>query len=219
MDKLPNLVFIGDATVGKSTIITYLSNHTHDKTIKSTIGAALKNYRSEDFDIDIMIWDTAGQERFDSLIPGYLRKADIVALVLDISRYTYLDFRNQMSKHVSNIIRSVKKDFHLIIILNKCDMVSPLLFTKIERSVREIFDNVCSELIYSKDSTESSQYYKDRFSDMRIIITSALEGIGFQNLNETISIFSNRVERKDLINAIGKVEFVEIDKKTSECFC
>jgi Ras-related protein Rab-6A len=39
----------------------------------------------EDKTILFQIWDTAGQERFRSLVPMYLRDADIALLVYDIT--------------------------------------------------------------------------------------------------------------------------------------
>ena len=39
------------------------------------------------------IWDTAGQERFRSLVPMYLRDADIALLVYDITSRVGYDLR------------------------------------------------------------------------------------------------------------------------------
>ena len=43
------------------------------------------------------IWDTAGQERFRSLVPMYLRDADIALLVYDITSRVGYDLRRYYS--------------------------------------------------------------------------------------------------------------------------
>ena len=45
----------------------------------------MKKIYKGDRSIKIMMWDTAGQEKFKSLIPSYLKDADIVIVVYDIT--------------------------------------------------------------------------------------------------------------------------------------
>jgi small GTP-binding protein len=39
----------------------------------------------------LQLWDTAGQERFRSLIPSYVRDADVCLIVVDVSLRTSID--------------------------------------------------------------------------------------------------------------------------------
>jgi small GTP-binding protein len=77
------MVMIGDAGVGKSCIISRFIFNTYNNCINSTIGA---QFMSKEIDnkYKIEIWDTAGQERYRSLIPLYIRGANIICFVISI---------------------------------------------------------------------------------------------------------------------------------------
>lgn len=83
------LVTIGDAQVGKSSCLFRLSYDRMPYSDSSTIGAAF--YSKEMCSYTLQMWDTAGQERFRAMIPMYLRGADIVLLVYDISNAKTFD--------------------------------------------------------------------------------------------------------------------------------
>ena len=44
-----------------------------------------KNIYNGDQNIKLVLWDTAGQEKFRSLIPNYIRQAQMAILVYDIT--------------------------------------------------------------------------------------------------------------------------------------
>jgi Ras-related protein Rab-6A len=77
------MVMIGDTGVGKSCIISRFIYNTYNEYINTTIGA---QFMCKDVDnkYRIDIWDTAGQERFRSLIPLYIRGANIICFVVAI---------------------------------------------------------------------------------------------------------------------------------------
>ena len=84
MSSNKRLVTVGDAHIGKSSLLyrlTYDNRPPSHST--STVGAA---FFSKDLSgMRLNMWDTAGQERFRSIIPLYLRDADVVLLVYDLS--------------------------------------------------------------------------------------------------------------------------------------
>lgn len=70
------VVFIGDAGIGKSTLINSFSNG-FVEVYKPTIGI---DFKLENFDVLSVpflmeLWDTAGTERFRSMARSYYRKA------------------------------------------------------------------------------------------------------------------------------------------------
>ena len=77
------LVFLGNAAVGKSSIIRRTMKGIFDCYSESTIGAAFASYSKTYFDriVRFEIWDTAGQERYRSITPLYYRNATSVFLV------------------------------------------------------------------------------------------------------------------------------------------
>ncbi len=89
------VTFIGDTSVGKTSVIArFCANEFRDCT-ESTIGAAYRCiYYASGSDMPprkYHIWDTAGQERYGALIPMYLRHSKVVVLVYDITRRETFD--------------------------------------------------------------------------------------------------------------------------------
>ena len=81
------LVFLGNQSVGKTSIITRFMYDTFDSTYQATIGIDFitKTMYLEDRTIRLQLWDTAGQERFRSLLPSYIRDSTVAVVVYDIT--------------------------------------------------------------------------------------------------------------------------------------
>jgi len=81
------LVLLGEAAVGKSSLVLrFVKGHFQDYQ-ESTIGAAFltQTVCLEDITVKFEIWDTAGQERYHSLAPMYYRGAQAAIVVYDIT--------------------------------------------------------------------------------------------------------------------------------------
>ncbi|XP_062582623.1 ras-related protein Rab-6A-like [Saccostrea cucullata] len=88
------LVFLGEQSVGKTSLITRFMYDSFDNTYQATIGIDFlsKTMYLEDRTIRLQLWDTAGQERFRSLIPSYIRDSSVAVVVYDItSKYCCYD--------------------------------------------------------------------------------------------------------------------------------
>lgn len=81
------LVLIGDAGVGKTSLIQSYVRNTFSEKYKATIGADFltKDIFIRNKKIVIQIWDTAGQERFSSLGTPFYRGTDICVAVFDLT--------------------------------------------------------------------------------------------------------------------------------------
>ncbi|ORY97992.1 ras-related protein rab-like protein-6A [Syncephalastrum racemosum] len=81
------LVFLGEQSVGKTSLITRFMYDSFDATYQATIGIDFlsKTMYLEDKTVRLQLWDTAGQERFRSLIPSYIRDSSVAVIVYDIS--------------------------------------------------------------------------------------------------------------------------------------
>ena len=113
-------VILGNSTVGKTSILNSYFYDTSDETVDSTIGAVFvtklfKNYFDED--VRLHMWDTAGQERYRSLVPMYLRGANIAILAYDISNRDSFD---DLDKWLLSITQY--SDIEIIIVANKADL-------------------------------------------------------------------------------------------------
>ena len=86
------LVFLGDQSVGKTSMLTRFMYDTFDSTYQATIGIDFlsKTMYLEDRKVRLQLWDTAGQERFRSLIPSYIRDSSVAVIVYDITSEIFL---------------------------------------------------------------------------------------------------------------------------------
>jgi small GTP-binding protein len=84
------VIFVGEPSVGKTSIIQQYSIHVFDPESKATIGASYvsKVIETGQGSVQVNIWDTAGQERYRSLIPMYSRNAVAAVLVVDVTNRT-----------------------------------------------------------------------------------------------------------------------------------
>mmetsp|Transcript_36910 Transcript_36910/g.85269 ORF Transcript_36910/g.85269 Transcript_36910/m.85269 type:complete len:208 (-) Transcript_36910:49-672(-) len=87
-DHLFKILLIGDAGVGKSSIMLRFTDDSFDQHINSTIGVdfKVKMLKTRGTRVKMTIWDTAGQERFRTLTSSYYRGAQGIILTYDVTR-------------------------------------------------------------------------------------------------------------------------------------
>jgi small GTP-binding protein len=86
------VVFIGESTVGKTSIIEILGSGAFDgKTVPTVAGSYVAvSYSLPKTVVRMTVWDTAGQERYRSIAPLYYRDADVCCIVYAIdSRFSF----------------------------------------------------------------------------------------------------------------------------------
>ena len=120
------VVFLGNASVGKTSIIERYIEETFKETTQSTLGAMFfsKTLKYQGANYKLQIWDTAGQERFKSITPIYYKDAQGVILVCDIS-----DPKNAISSIKDwyyEVNQNISKDtaYSVIIVGNKIDKLT-----------------------------------------------------------------------------------------------
>jgi small GTP-binding protein len=84
LHKVP---FIGDANVGKTSLITRYTTNEFTSAPTATVGVSnvqiKATHGSSEFIINL--WDTAGQESFRSLVPLYARGSDVLVLAFSVA--------------------------------------------------------------------------------------------------------------------------------------
>ena len=128
------LVFIGDQSVGKTSIISSFMYDTFDAHYASTIGIDFvsKSVPVDDGTVRLQLWDTAGQERFRSLIPSYIRDSHVAVVVFDItSRETF----NSTSKWIADVRAQRGNDVVIVLVGNKTDLTADRQVTSAEIEV------------------------------------------------------------------------------------
>ena len=81
------IIFVGDAGVGKTTIISRIMDNPFNDAYEPSIGVDFmsKNITFRGTNIKLQMWDTAGQEKYKGLIPSYVRNSSIVFLIYNVS--------------------------------------------------------------------------------------------------------------------------------------
>jgi Ras-related protein Rab-6A len=115
------LVFLGEQSVGKTSLISRFMYDTFDSTYQATIGIDFlsKTVYLDDRAIRLQLWDTAGQERFRSLIPSYIRDCAAAIVVYDITNRT--SFLN-ITKWIEDVVAERQQNALLVIVGNKTDL-------------------------------------------------------------------------------------------------
>ncbi|ELQ74604.1 GTPase Rab6/YPT6/Ryh1, small G protein superfamily [Trachipleistophora hominis] len=80
------IVFLGNQSVGKTTLISQFTNKEADENYHPTIGIDFTYLKVnlQGREVRLQLWDTAGQERFNSIIPNYTRGAYAAIIVFDL---------------------------------------------------------------------------------------------------------------------------------------
>ncbi|CAF1146325.1 unnamed protein product [Rotaria sordida] len=115
------LVFLGEQSVGKTSLITRFMYDSFDNTYQATIGIDFlsKTMYLEDRTVRLQLWDTAGQERFRSLIPSYIRDSTVAVVVYDI---TNLNSFQQTARWIEEVRSERGNDVIIMLVGNKTDL-------------------------------------------------------------------------------------------------
>ncbi|GLI72964.1 vacuolar protein sorting-associated protein 21 [Penicillium ochrochloron] len=117
------LVLLGEAAVGKSSLVLRFVNNDFQENKEPTIGAAFLTQKCTlpTRTIKFEIWDTAGQERFASLAPMYYRNAQAALVVYDVTKPSSLT----KAKHwVAELQRQASPGIVIALVGNKLDLTN-----------------------------------------------------------------------------------------------
>jgi Ras-related protein Rab-6A len=129
------LVFLGDQSVGKTSVITRFMYDSYDSTYQATIGIDFlsKTMHLEDRTVRLQLWDTAGQERFRSLIPSYIRDSSVAVVVYDVTNRK--SFEN-VSKWIDDVRTERGQNVIVVLVGNKTDLEEERQVTAVEAEAR-----------------------------------------------------------------------------------
>lgn len=116
------IVFIGNPSTGKTSLLNRICNDKFLPDYDSTIGVDFFTktiYYNENI-FKIQLWDSAGQEKYRSLIPSYLRGASIIFLVYDL---TWRESFDAIKSWLGFVNQYTSKDqVKLVLVGNKSDL-------------------------------------------------------------------------------------------------
>ena len=127
-----HLITLGDSAVGKTSLIGRYINNNFSNNYISTFGAdsQFKKTRLQNGqEIKVRITDTAGQERYHAIAANYIKKANGILLVYDI---TNKDSFENVNKWAQEIRDKSEDSIPIVLIGNKLDLEEKRCITKEE---------------------------------------------------------------------------------------
>ncbi len=160
------IVLIGDAGVGKSSILARFING--KLPTEPTVGAAYayKKIKIKNKEVKLSIWDTAGQERYKSLGPLYYRNSIGCICVFDLTNKSSFQNLKQWIVDYKNCDPNENKK--IMIVANKCDSDKHQWCTN-EESIKKLAeDNGCD---YIFTNTINGQNINEAFNILAMSIS------------------------------------------------
>ena len=116
------VITLGNSSVGKTSFLMKYIDNSFTLTYTTTLGVDFKQKKiklKNGKDVRLRIFDTAGQERFKAVSVSFIKKADGVILIYDISDIESFEAVENWLKS----IREIGKDkLPIILVGNKCDL-------------------------------------------------------------------------------------------------
>jgi small GTP-binding protein len=201
-DSTIKCILIGDAGVGKSSIIERYVNDTFSTVASTTVGVDyFTKYIKLDSGVEnkkevivkLQIWDLAGQMNYRNIVRSYYRNAEVLFYVFDKShRETFYNF-----EHWIDEFRHKLDDIQIVIVGNKSDI-----------SHHSVHSDEAIELANKYDA----QYYETSAKDNTNIVEI------FEN---TVKLVNDRnlIRNRSNFAAIGDTRVVLEQPRTSRYNC
>ena len=122
------ILILGDSSVGKTTLLLKYVDGYFPTVYVATIGVEykIKRININGIDISLQIWDTAGQERFRGITKNFMKGADGIIYVYDITKKSSFESLKNWIFQSEEATEGFKK----IIIGNKIDLEKERQITK-----------------------------------------------------------------------------------------
>ena len=221
------IIFVGDAGVGKTTIISRIMENPYNEIYEPSIGVDFmsKNIKYKGQSIKLQMWDTAGQEKYKGLIPSYVRNSSIVFLVYDISVKTSFD---NIPKWIT-FIRTIENTT-LVLCGNKLDLSNRevkkeegeelakkegIAFFEVSAKTNENIKNMFYNVVVELPTFVESNTNKEN------LIKELMQENGVENVAEGIQPNIQAQAPAQNINVDGKEKPVEQNnnQKKKKCGC
>ena len=211
------IIFVGDAGVGKTTLISRIMDNPFSDVYEPSIGVDFmsKSIKYRGQNIKLQMWDTAGQEKYKGLIPSYVRNSSIVFVVYDVSTKSSFD---NVPKWIS-FIRSIENTT-LVLCGNKTDLEK----REVTKEEGEAFAQKES-LAFFETSAKTGDGIKQMFysavSDLPVfaennnkesLMKELMEENGVENTVEGIKPQEQEQPPQQNINVNGQVQKVDTGK-------
>jgi len=185
------LILLGDAGVGKTSIMEKFAKNKYEDTKATTIGIKYetKIIKCKDKSYKIHLYDTAGQEKYKSIISSYYRLGKGFFVVFDLTSESSLNSVQNWIKEIQE--KSPEPDPIIIILGNKNDLENIRISEDIIKKKLENYNNK----IYIETSAKANTNITHAFEQMIDLIEKD------DNLKSEISSFAlNKKKHKNINN-------------------
>ena len=102
-DKSIKIILLGDSSVGKSSIVHFLSNSQYNNYQRKSLGLEHYNYviKINNIIIRMQLWDTVGEEKFESLTSNYYKNTDVAIFIYAINNLNSFNKIEQMDSQLN----------------------------------------------------------------------------------------------------------------------
>ncbi|MHA2391938.1 MAG: Rab family GTPase [Promethearchaeota archaeon] len=118
------ITVLGEAAVGKTSLLNRFCEGTFQEDYKPTLGANIirKDVNiEENTNVRLIMWDLAGQEKYNVIRSMYFQGCEGALLVYDITRYN--TFESVKSRWLRDFKKFIKKEGVYVLIGNKTDLI------------------------------------------------------------------------------------------------
>ena len=185
------LITLGNSTVGKSSFMIKYIDNSFTFNYTTTLGVDFKQKKiklKNGKDVRLRIFDTAGQERYRAVSASFIKKADGVILMYDISD---LDSFEAVDNWIKSIKDIGKEKLPIILVGNKCDLSDD------ERKIS------------LKEGQDKANEFQIPFYE-----TSCKDGI---NIKEALEKLIDDIIEKGNKNIMGEFKILNKGKKKEKC--
>ena len=185
------LITLGNSTVGKSSFMIKYIDNSFTFNYTTTLGVDFKQKKiklKNGKDVRLRIFDTAGQERYRAVSASFIKKADGVILMYDISD---LDSFEAVDNWIKSIREIGKEKLPIILVGNKCDLSDD------ERKIS------------LKEGQDKANEFQIPFYE-----TSCKDGI---NIKEALEKLIDDIIEKGNKNIMGEFKILNKGKKKEKC--
>ena len=195
------VVLLGEAGVGKTSIISRYVTDTFSEVLMSTTGASFADKKldlDDEHKIKFQIWDTAGQERYRSLAKLFYQNAAVAILVYDITRRE--SFEKLKNFWVKEIKENAPKDIILAVVGNKSDnyefeVVSLKEGKQLAEEINAIFKSTSAMLSHGID--DLFKLIAQKFIDPEIKINEPTVTMKEMEFRKNIKLKKKKKEKEE----------------------
>ncbi|XP_020653390.1 ras-related protein Rab-7L1 [Pogona vitticeps] len=193
-DHMFKVLIIGDATVGKTSLVQRYANDSFNKHYKSTVGVdfALKVVQwSESETVRLQLWDIAGQERFTSMTRLYYKEASACVIMFDVTSMSTFTSCQKWKQDLDSKLRLPDgSPVPCLLLANKCDLY-PWSVT------REEIDRFSKENGFTGWTETSVKENKNVNEAMRVLIEKMMSMISLDEKDISLSGRGDYINLKD----------------------